>query len=93
MQEHVAHSRFSTVRTRRGDAHCVSEQQLRSVMAVCVLQELEALRAEGKIRSYGLATWDVFRTPLDAATVRGQHNHMLGSHGVVSSSHSLCGQR
>jgi hypothetical protein len=28
------------------------------------------LRAEGKIRSYGLATWDAFRTPPDVLLVR-----------------------
>jgi aryl-alcohol dehydrogenase-like predicted oxidoreductase len=35
------------------------------------MQELEALRAEGKIRFYGLATWDSFRTAPDALLVGG----------------------
>jgi hypothetical protein len=41
-------------------------------------QELEALRAEGKIRSYGLATWDAFRTPPDAPLVRALLGHLEG---------------
>lgn len=36
---------------------------------LCYAQELEALRAEGKIRAYGLATWESFRTPPDALQV------------------------
>lgn len=42
-----------------------------------LLQELEALRAEGKIQSYGMATWDSFRTPPDSLLVR--HSiHLVG---------------
>jgi len=33
------------------------------------LQELESLRAEGKIRAYGLASWDSFRTPPETLLV------------------------
>jgi hypothetical protein len=53
---------------------------------VCwLLQELEALRAEGKIRSYGMATWDSFRTTPDSLLVR--HGlcliHLYGIRGAV----------
>lgn len=57
--------------------------------ALCILlQELEALRAEGKIKSYGLATWDAFRTPPDAllvsasGQVEAQHTWLWLSHAV-----------
>jgi hypothetical protein len=36
---------------------------------LAALQELEALRSEGKIHGYGLATWDCFRSPPDARQV------------------------
>jgi hypothetical protein len=40
-------------------------QALRNAFA-----ELEVLRQEGKIRGYGLATWDCFRQPSDGPVVR-----------------------
>lgn len=44
-------------------------QQVACILTLPGLQELEALRAEGKIRAYGLATWDSFRTPPETLLV------------------------
>lgn len=50
--------------------YCTSSPSPTTACTCVDKQELEVLRSEGKIRSYGLASWDCFRTPADSPQVR-----------------------